>query len=424
MTTSENATESPPTPCPPQSESSLNDASAASPSTAPGASEQTGRLETAEGNDDMSASETQETGSKLKNEPLPPVDHSQINYPPIDWSFYKEHPDVAAQTAEEIEEFQNKCGVMTAGSNVPKPISDFKQLGIKDALVDSIRPSDGSPPPAIIRQLAPVALSGRDALVIWQAWIGRRLAYMLPLLAHVHHQPAPEDRKGPVALVLTHSDLVAKPITQQLNRLNDSYGKVIMNACGSVEISQESLANGGVDIMVATPGRVVELVRQDIIHLRHVSVVVVDDLGDVIRKQLAPLLSPILQQVRPDRQTLMMVDRSSPANAEYAMEHLRDPIKIAVTHREESLATVDHIFPTLRGLDAVDAWLCDNIAKLAAAGGLLIYVDNRREERVVSMICQKKAIPCKCLAAIFICPRSHPPSFSLSTPLPLRPPPR
>ncbi|KAJ1913047.1 ATP-dependent RNA helicase ddx42 [Tieghemiomyces parasiticus] len=357
-----------------------------------------------------------ETESKQKSELLPPVDHSQIEYPPIDRNFYKEHPDVAAQTDEEIEKFRSRCGVITVGSNVPKPVSDFKQLGIKDTLIDSVCPSDSSPPPAIIRQLAPVALSGRDALVIWQAWIGRRLAYMLPLLAHVHHQPDPADCKGPVALVLAHSDIVAKPITKQLTQLGESYGKVIMNACDSEDISQESLANCGANIMVATPGRVVELVQQGIIHLRHVSLVVVDDLGDIIRKKMARFLTSILQQVRPDRQTLMMVDRSSPANAEYAMEHLRDPIKISVAHREESLSNVDHNILNLKGLDGLDSWFCDNIAKLAAAGGVLIYVDNRREERLVSMICLKKAIPCKCLAVIFICPLSHPPSFSLSLP--------
>lgn len=99
-------------------------------------------------------------------DPLPPIDHSQIEYQPFERNFYEEHSDIAGLEAEKVDELRNALGIKVSGASIPKPVSSFGHLGFPESLMRAIRKSEFTQPTPIQAQGIPIAMSGRDIIGI------------------------------------------------------------------------------------------------------------------------------------------------------------------------------------------------------------------------------------------------------------------
>lgn len=111
-------------------------------------------------------------------DPLPPIDHSTIEYEPFEKNFYQEHEEIAALTNAQTEELRRKLGIKVSGLNPPKPVCSFAHFNFDEPLMKAIRKSEFSQPTSIQAQAIPTALSGRDIIGIAKTGSGKTVAFI------------------------------------------------------------------------------------------------------------------------------------------------------------------------------------------------------------------------------------------------------
>lgn len=99
-------------------------------------------------------------------DPLPPIDHSEIEYQPFEKNFYVIHEQIAAMNKTQTGELRHKLGIKVTGPGVPHPVASFAHFGFDEGLMKAIRKSEYSQPTPIQAQAIPAALSGRDIIGI------------------------------------------------------------------------------------------------------------------------------------------------------------------------------------------------------------------------------------------------------------------
>lgn len=97
-------------------------------------------------------------------DPLPPIDHSTIEYAPFEKNFYIVHEEIAALTKDQVKSLRETLGIKVTGPDPPRPVSSFAHFGFDDSLMKVIRKSEYTQPTPIQAQAIPAGLSGRDVL--------------------------------------------------------------------------------------------------------------------------------------------------------------------------------------------------------------------------------------------------------------------
>ncbi|UYV79626.1 DDX17 [Cordylochernes scorpioides] len=161
-------------------------------------------------------------------------------------------------------------------------------------------------PTPIQAQGWPIALSGRDMVGIAQTGSGKTLAYILPAIVHINHQPPLERGDGPIVLVLAPTRELAQQIQQVATDFG--YDSHIRNTCvfgGAPKGPQIRDLERGVEICIATPGRLLDFLEGEKTNLRRCTYLVLDEADRMLDMGFEPQIRRIIEQIRPDRQTLM-----------------------------------------------------------------------------------------------------------------------
>lgn len=154
----------------------------------------------------------------------------------------------------------------------------FKELNIIEPLLKALNEKGYTNPTPIQQQAITPALANRDILGIAQTGTGKTLAFSLPIIQHLHSQKADERVKGIKALILTPTRELAIQINECLNdytRYTAIRHAVIFG--GVKQNAQVAQLRAGVDILVATPGRLIDLINQKIIDLSQIRYFVLDE---------------------------------------------------------------------------------------------------------------------------------------------------
>lgn len=124
--------------------------------------------------DDTQEIEYDEDGNPIPPEkkriidPLPPIDHSEIEYKPFKKTFYKLHPEIQALTSSKVFELRKTLGISVAGNSPPSPVVSFAHFNMDEKLLKAIIRAEYVSPTPIQSQAVPCALMGRDVLGIAQ----------------------------------------------------------------------------------------------------------------------------------------------------------------------------------------------------------------------------------------------------------------
>ncbi|KAG6028197.1 ATP-dependent RNA helicase dbp2, partial [Claviceps citrina] len=233
-----------------------------------------------------------------------PLDMSTL--PKFEKSFYKESPDVANRTPAEVEAFRRKHQMTIAGTNVPKPVETFDEAGFPRYVMDEVKAQGFPAPTAIQSQGWPMALSGRDVVGIAETGSGKTLTYCLPSIVHINAQPLLAPGDGPIVLVLAPTRELAVQIQQEITKFGRS--SRIRNTCvygGVPKGPQIRDLSRGVEVVIATPGRLIDMLEAGKTNLRRVTYLVLDEADRMLDMGFEPQIRKIIEQIRPDRQTLM-----------------------------------------------------------------------------------------------------------------------
>ena len=214
-----------------------------------------------------------------------------------------------------------------------KPSTDFKSLALAPQLHKALEKLGYTTPTPIQEKAIPDVLKGKDLMGIAQTGTGKTAAFALPTLSHICNHAKEAPKRGARCLVLAPTRELASQIAVSFR----DYGREIehlsvMTVFGGVPISRQiKKLVGGNDILVATPGRLIDLLDRKAITLKDVEVLILDEADQMMDMGFIHALKKIVPQVPKKRQTLFFSATMVPAIKKLAGQFLTDPVTVSVT---------------------------------------------------------------------------------------------
>ena len=218
----------------------------------------------------------------------------------------------------------------------------FHNLGLSKPLLDALAAKDYSQATPIQSQAIPTVLTGRDLLGIAQTGTGKTAAFMLPSLDRLAANRPQFLKPGHVRMLVLAP---TRELASQIAASAEAYGKFMRLSVGVIfggvpnGKSVRTVARG-LDVLVATPGRLLDLIDQRALSLRELEILVLDEADQMLDLGFIHALKRIVSLVPPKRQTLFFSATMPKAIKELADKYLTDPAEVSVT---PVASTVDRV---------------------------------------------------------------------------------
>ncbi|XP_066035778.1 probable ATP-dependent RNA helicase DDX43 [Chamaea fasciata] len=259
--------------------------------------------------------------------------------PPIEKNFYKESPRTASMSQEEVELWRKEnnnitCDDLKEGEKrrIPNPVCKFEDAFERyPDIMANVRKVGFQKPTPIQSQAWPIILQGIDLIGIAQTGTGKTLAYLMPGFIHLTSQPISKDKRGgPGMLVLAPTRELALQVEAECSKYAYKEIKSICVYGGGDRKGQIDMVTKGVDIVIATPGRLNDLQMNNFINLKSITYLVLDEADRMLDMGFEPQIMKILIDVRPDRQTVMMSATWPDSVRRLAKSYLKNPMIVYV----------------------------------------------------------------------------------------------
>ncbi|XP_075527278.1 putative ATP-dependent RNA helicase DDX43 [Dermacentor variabilis] len=309
---------------------------------------------------------------------------------PITKNFYVEDRQVASMSAEDAASFRaanNNIVVKYLGPEhepppdvATNPVETFEQaFSNYPEILDEIYKNKFSKPSPIQSQAWPILLQGQDLIGIAQTGTGKTLAFLLPALIHIDSQPVPrEERKGPSCLILAPTRELAQQIEREAKKYHYRGIKCVCIYGGGSRREQIQTVNLGVEIVIATPGRLNDLVMNRIIDLNFVTFLVLDEADRMLDMGFEIQIRKVMLDIRPDRQTVMTSATWPDCVRRLSQQYMKNPFQVFIGSLD--LAAVHTVTQKVI--------LCEEEEK---RGQLLAFFDSMQPEDKVIVFVDRKA---------------------------------
>ncbi|XP_051987808.1 ATP-dependent RNA helicase DDX42-like isoform X2 [Xyrauchen texanus] len=310
--------------------------------------------------------------------PLSPIDHSEIDYPPFEKNFYIEHEELCSLTGIQVVELRHKLNLKVSGAAPPKPATSFAHFGFDEQLMQQIRKSEYTQPTPIQCQGVPIALSGRDMIGIAKTGSGKTAAFIWPILVHIMDQKELEQGEGPIAVIVCPTRELCQQIHAECKRFGKVYGlrSVAVYGGGSMWEQAKALQEGA-EIVVCTPGRLIDHVKKKATSLQRVTYLIFDEADRMFDMGFEYQVRSIASHVRPDRQTLLFSATFRKKIEKLARDILVDPIRVVQGDVGEANEDVTQIVEVLPVGQEKWGWLTRRLVEFTSAGSVLIFVTKK-----------------------------------------------
>eukprot|EP00249_Psilotum_nudum_P018978 c27050_g1_i1 orf=132-1856(+) len=298
---------------------------------------------------------------------------------PFEKNFYVEHPAVAAMTEEDVAAFRRQMEITVEGKDIPKPVRTFQEASFPDYVLQEVLKAGFTEPTPIQAQGWPMALRGRDLIGLAETGSGKTLAYLLPAIVHVNAQPYLAPGDGPIVLVLAPTRELAVQIQQEAAKFGTS--SKIKNTCiygGVPKGPQVRDLQKGVEIVIATPGRLIDMLEGRCTNLRRVTYLVLDEADRMLDMGFEPQIRKIVSQIRPDRQTLYW-SATWPKEVEVlARQFLHNPYKVIIGSKDLKANHAIQQIVEVVGEHEKYPRLIKLLEEIMDGNRLLIFMDTKR----------------------------------------------
>uniref|UniRef100_A0A672T073 ATP-dependent RNA helicase DDX42 n=1 Tax=Sinocyclocheilus grahami TaxID=75366 RepID=A0A672T073_SINGR len=310
--------------------------------------------------------------------PLPPIDHSEVDYPPFEKNFYIEHEELSSLTEAGVVELRMKLNLKVSGAVPPKPATSFAHFGFDEQLMHQIRKSEYTQPTPIQCQGVAIALSGRDMIGIAKTGSGKTAAFIWPMLVHIMDQKELEQGEGPIAVIVCPTRELCQQIHSECKRFGKVYGlrSVAVYGGGSMWEQAKALQEGA-EIVVCTPGRLIDHVKKKATSLQRVTYLVFDEADRMFDMGFEYQVRSIASHVRPDRQTLLFSATFRKKIEKLARDILVDPIRVVQGDIGEANEDVTQIVEVLQSGQEKWGWLTRRLVEFTSAGSVLVFVTKK-----------------------------------------------
>jgi superfamily II DNA/RNA helicase len=267
-------------------------------------------------------------------------------------------------------------------SNEPEPIlaTSFEELGVADELV-AVLASQGIKAPFPVQAITiPDAIAGRDVCGKAKTGSGKTLAFGLPLLMRL----GPPSPRRPRGLVLVPTRELAIQVAEVLEPLAESMGKRAVVLYGGADIERQiKKLNKGVDVVIATPGRLIDLSDRGEVSVADVEVAVLDEADRMADMGFLPQVDWVLRRIEKPHQTMLFSATLDGDVDRLVRRHLSDPVRHEVASARVTVDLMEHRFLRVHQMDKVKvaAAICRGASKV------LVFVRTKRgADRLVEQL--------------------------------------
>jgi ATP-dependent RNA helicase RhlE len=260
-------------------------------------------------------------------------------------------------------------------------ITSFADLGTSKPVVDALRARSITQPFAVQEMVLRDALAGRDLLVQSPTGSGKTLAFGVPLVDLIR-----PDGRGPGALVLAPTRELASQIVTELAPLAKARGLRIAAVYGGVGMGPQIAALRRADILVATPGRLEDLIGRGTVALKRVRVLVLDEADRMLDMGFRPAVDRLVAQTPAERQTLFFSATLEGAAGRVAAAYTRGARSHIHSEPERAEADVEHRFLSVDSQSAKVDRLVEHLTEQGAGRSLVFVRTKRGADRLVKRL--------------------------------------
>ena len=208
---------------------------------------------------------------------------------------------------------------------------DFDMLGLAPELNNNLKAMNFKEPTPIQNKAIPLALEGHDILGLAQTGTGKTLAFGLPLINHLLEQPARPEPKTTKALILAPTRELVNQIAESLKTLTGGTRVKVATVVGGQSINKQiTILNRGTDILVATPGRLIDLMERGAIRLSEARYLVLDEADQMLDMGFIHALRQIAPKIGTPRQTMLFSATMPKQMEELSKAYLTNPRRVQV----------------------------------------------------------------------------------------------
>ncbi|XP_072157178.1 ATP-dependent RNA helicase p62 isoform X2 [Bemisia tabaci] len=314
---------------------------------------------------------------------LKDVNWSSVNLFNIQKDFFKPSNSTKARSAGEVDTFL-KLNNITINRNAPILGLEFEEAIIDGRVIASLRKLGYEKPTPIQAVGWPVALSGSNLVGIAQTGSGKTLGYLLPALTHIANQKPSEAGDGPIVLILAPT----RELVQQIQNVANQFDvKALAVFGGKKKDVQIKFLQECPQLVVATPGRLLDLLQMEATNLKRTSFVVIDEADRMLDMGFEYQLRKLLNQVRPDRQLVMWSATWPQSVQKLASDFLGDYVQIHVGNKDLAANhNIKQIVEVCHEFEKQDK-IVDLLKKLEISEGLKTFIFSNTK-RQVDFICR------------------------------------
>ncbi|XP_060963876.1 DEAD-box ATP-dependent RNA helicase 24 isoform X2 [Cannabis sativa] len=315
---------------------------------------------------------------RKKIEPIPALDHSSIDYEPFNKDFYEEKDSISGMSEQEVADYQKSLAIRVSGVDVPRPVKTFEDCDFSSQLMSAIRKQGYEKPTSIQCQAFPIVLSGRDIIGIAKTGSGKTASFVLPMIVHIMDQPELQKEEGPIGVICAPTRELAHQIYIECKKFSKTQGIRVSAVYGGMsKLEQFKELKAGCEIVVATPGRLIDMLKMKALTMSRATYLVLDEADRMFDLGFEPQIRSIVGQIRPDRQTLLFSATMPRKVEKLAREILTDPVRVTVGEvgmANEDITQVVQVIPS----DAEKLpWLLEKLPAMIDAGDVLVFASKK-----------------------------------------------
>ncbi|KAL3274336.1 hypothetical protein HHI36_015735 [Cryptolaemus montrouzieri] len=329
---------------------------------------------------------------------LAKIDHNNIVYLPFRKNFYVEVPEISKMTQQEVDAYKEELeGIRVKGKGCPKPIKTWAQCGVSTKELNILRKLNFEKPTPIQAQAIPAIMSGRDLIGIAKTGSGKTLAFLLPMFRHILDQPPLEETDGPIAIIMTPTRELCMQIGKDIKKFTKSLNLHAVCVYGGTGISEQiAELKRGAEVIVCTPGRMIDMLAANsgkVTNLRRVTYIVLDEADRMFDMGFEPQVMRIIDNVRPDRQTVMFSATFPRQMEALARRILQKPVEVQVGGRSVVCKDVEQHVVILDD-DQKFLKLLELLGLYQEHGSIIVFVDKQENADILLKELMKMAYNC------------------------------
>ncbi|MCK5236698.1 MAG: DEAD/DEAH box helicase [Deltaproteobacteria bacterium] len=264
-------------------------------------------------------------------------------------------------------------------------IERFYEFGLSDEVLQSLSDMGFEEPTQIQKISIPDTLKGRDIIGVAQTGTGKTASFGIPIIEKAIRGKS----KKPAAIVLSPTRELAVQVAEELNRIGKTSGFISVPIYGGQSIERQIRGlTKGADIVVGTPGRVIDHIKRRTLNLSEVATVVLDEADEMLNMGFLEDMQTILSEVPTERQTLLFSATMPEQIIRISKKYMINPKKVKVDTKDLVASAIDQIFYEVRHGDKQKA--LTRILDVHDPGRTIVFCHTKREVDELSGKLQQK----------------------------------